>query len=1121
MPKVSVIIPVYNVENYLRQCLDSVINQTLKDIEIILVDDGSTDSSLSVCNEYAQKDNRITVLTQQNKGAGAARNMGLERATGEYLSILDSDDYFELNMLEKMYNAACRHNNDITICHSIEFDNTTGEKLHSKWIIRDELLPEKEVFNHKDIPLYIIGFCQGWAWDKLYKTSFVKDNRLKFQDLECTNDMYFVMLSLVLAERISVIKDVLVNHRQNVVSSVSGNRDKNPFCFIDAIYKLKQTLEEKDLYEEIKQSFINWNVEFCFWHLDTLKLLKNKKQLAQRLQSEVFKNLDVYSLKKDFFFNPKIYERIHKKKIYKTQHWYQYIFSVRNLQNYKVMTILGVKIKFKKRKNKLPAIVKNIFSINKSRNNKHNIVKILGIKLKVKRRVHKKDKLAYVNYVLNHQLDKSCFIPKTEDKHQFKKDDVKLIAFYLPQFHDFEENVKWFGPGFSEWSNTSKAVPQYDGHYQPHIPIDVGYYNLDNTDVIKKQIELAKQYGIYGFSFYYYWYSGKKLMEKPLEKFLADKSLDIPFFLFWANHDWSKLWDNGANCEVLYKQTLYKDDAIKFMNDVLPYMKDERYIKIDNKPLMVLYDLNKYPYDVYLEFNREIRKIAKENGFDDLYIISPVGGTDNIQELKDKIDKYEINSLFEFWPYGFKEYKNLLIEDTFKKIVNPYFKGTIYNVKKFIEDKKFLYNADFNVFKGCFPNWDNTPRKCYNGAQICENTPYYYKKWLSSLIEWTKCNKPNNEQYIFINAWNEWAEGAHLEPDQKYGYAYLQATKEALEHTSDMQALIKPHKKLILKKESFMQKIFSIKNTFDRKRKIVTILGIKLKIKRKKADILLHINKNKLTKEIQKNTGYGLSDHDRNPQLIVSLTSFPQRMNDIHYCLHSLLCQTLKPNKLILWLAEEQFPNKEKDLPKKVLELKQRGLSIEWCKDTKSYKKLIPALKKYPDDIIVTADDDIYYPNDWLEKLYNAYLNDNKSIHSHRVHKITFDFNKNINPYTNWEQCIKYQDKSFLNFSTGAGGILYPPHSLYKDILDETLFLKLAPNADDIWFWAMAVLNGTQTHIVQNNMEELVYINPERELGLTNEITLFKKNGINGENDIQIRNLIKYYPQIMEKLLNE
>ena len=144
-------------------------------------------------------------------------------------------------------------------------------------------------------------------------------------------------------------------------------------------------------------------------------------------------------------------------------------------------------------------ILKKFFSIEKSKNNKHSIINILGLKLKIRRKIHKKDRLAYINYVLNHQLDKSCFIPKCKEFHKFNDDDIKLIAFYLPQFHDFEENVKWFGPGFSEWSNTSKAVPQYDGHYQPHIPIELGYYNLDNTDVMKKQIELAKQYGIYGF----------------------------------------------------------------------------------------------------------------------------------------------------------------------------------------------------------------------------------------------------------------------------------------------------------------------------------------------------------------------------------------------------------------------------------------------------------------------------------------------------------------------------------------------------------------------------------------------------------------------------------------------
>ena len=426
-------------------------------------------------------------------------------------------------------------------------------------------------------------------------------------------------------------------------------------------------------------------------------------------------------------------------------------------------------------------ILKKFFSIEKSKNNKHSIIKILGLKLKIRRRIHKKDRLAYINYVLNHQLDKSCFVPKCKEFHKFNDDDVKLIAFYLPQFHDFEENVKWFGPGFSEWSNTSKAVPQYDGHYQPHIPIDVGYYNLDNTDVLKKQIELAKQYGIYGFSIYYYWYSGQKVMEKPLEKFLADKSLDMPFFLFFANQDWTMQWDNGNEKEILHEQILNDGDAEKFMTDILPYMKDDRYIKIDNKPLMVLYDIQKYPFEKYIEFNNLIRQIAKQNGFDDLYIITTVRNYMSLDNLKEITDKYQIDSLLEFFPQGVDD---KIFQQKYPKIINPAFKGRCFDVAEAIKNKNYLYDANTKVFKGCFTNWDNTARKCYNGANILENTPDGYKQWLKDIINWTIKNKSPKEQFIFINAWNEWAEGAHLEPDQKYGYAYLQATKDAIEDKS-------------------------------------------------------------------------------------------------------------------------------------------------------------------------------------------------------------------------------------------------------------------------------------------------------------------------------------------------
>lgn len=378
----------------------------------------------------------------------------------------------------------------------------------------------------------------------------------------------------------------------------------------------------------------------------------------------------------------------------------------------------------------------------------------------------------YIDYVLNNQLDKSSFVALSKESYKRKEDDVKLISFYLPQYYATEENDKWFGKGFTEWTNVTKAVPQYVGHWQPHLPIDMGFYSLDNLNVIKRQVELAKQYGIYGFGFYYYWIDGKKLLEKPLEKFLADKSIDMPFFLFWDSGNWTKLWGGGEISEVLFKQEIKEDSAKRFMDDLLPYLKDERYIKINNKPIFVISSPTNLGSEKCVQFIKEIRQIAKENGFDDLFLMSLRGNVNHYD-----IENFGFDSMLEFFPCGIED----LIDKKNEKIVNDKFVGECFNVEKFIKNKKYLYKSKCPVFKGCFPNWDNTARKCYQGAKIYQNTPENYKKWLSDLMKWTKENKDKNEQFVFINAWNEWAEGAHLEPDQKYGYAFLQATKEALE----------------------------------------------------------------------------------------------------------------------------------------------------------------------------------------------------------------------------------------------------------------------------------------------------------------------------------------------------
>lgn len=271
-----------------------------------------------------------------------------------------------------------------------------------------------------------------------------------------------------------------------------------------------------------------------------------------------------------------------------------------------------------------------------------------------------------------------------------------------------------------------------------------------------------------------------------------------------------------------------------------------------------------------------------------------------------------------------------------------------------------------------------------------------------------------------------------------------------------------------------------------------------------------HINRDEVDEKIKSFTGGGVDENSgRNPRIIMSLTSFPQRMSDIHFTLYSLLTQTLKPDMIVLWLGADKFPNKEADLPESVLQFLDKGLTIKWCDDIRSYTKLVPSLKEFPNDIIITVDDDIYYP-DWLvEKLYNAYPQTPNQIHCLRAHKILFDKRGNLRPYNKWEHQTKNKKPSFLNFLTGVGGVLYPPHVLDKDVLNQPMFQKLAPLADDVWFWAMAVKNKTLINVVPSEFR-CVYVNPARELRMTNEVTLAASNVAENKNDEQIKNVMEW-----------
>lgn len=247
-------------------------------------------------------------------------------------------------------------------------------------------------------------------------------------------------------------------------------------------------------------------------------------------------------------------------------------------------------------------------------------------------------------------------------------------------------------------------------------------------------------------------------------------------------------------------------------------------------------------------------------------------------------------------------------------------------------------------------------------------------------------------------------------------------------------------------------------------------------------------------------------------ELIVSLTSYPPRIKTVHRTIETILNQSMKADKVILWLAPEQFPNKENDLPKELLDLTNKGLTIDWYHDIRSYKKLIPALKKYPDATIVTADDDILYPDYWLVSLYDEYKNDKNTIWCHRAHQIKLDDNNSLAPYKKWNWTISKNSSDYLNFCTSGAGVLLPPHSFYHDILDEEKFMTLSTDTDDIWFWAMLVMNNKKMNVVSNKMRSLLQI-----LG-TQETSLSLKNVEGGNNDVSLQKVLKEYPEILKRL---
>ncbi|MEJ8804056.1 glycoside hydrolase family 99-like domain-containing protein [Pontibacter sp. H249] len=350
---------------------------------------------------------------------------------------------------------------------------------------------------------------------------------------------------------------------------------------------------------------------------------------------------------------------------------------------------------------------------------------------------------------------------------------IKTIAFYLPQFHPIKENDNNWVKGFTEWTNVTKTFSQFEGHYQPHLPGDLGFYNLTDKSAIKKQINIAKHYGIYGFCIYHYWFEGKRVLETPLDLIYNNKDLDINFMLCWANENWTKRWD-GLDSQVLLKQNHNTKTDLEFLDSIKDYLLDKRYIKYDAKPVLMVYKPTLFPD--FKETASHWRKAAKEMGFPDLHLISVKGfGCEDPAE-------FGLDALVEFPPATPAGYIELDTHDKATiKLNNPEFSGKIYDYRKVANNMKQMKYPEYRVYKGVMPSWDNTARRNNDGHIFHYSSPKVYQDWLLEAARYTN-ERYDKDKFLFINAWNEWAEGTHLEPDRFYGFSVLDATAQVLEY---------------------------------------------------------------------------------------------------------------------------------------------------------------------------------------------------------------------------------------------------------------------------------------------------------------------------------------------------
>ncbi|MGN6478604.1 glycoside hydrolase family 99-like domain-containing protein [Luteibacter sp.] len=340
-----------------------------------------------------------------------------------------------------------------------------------------------------------------------------------------------------------------------------------------------------------------------------------------------------------------------------------------------------------------------------------------------------------------------------------------MVAFYLPQFHPTPENDAWWGKGFTEWRNVTRALPQFEGHAQPRLPGDLGFYDLRLPETMREQASLARSYGIGAFATYFYWFAGKTLLEAPLRQWLDDSSIDFPIALCWANENWSRRWDGRAN-DVLIGQAHSPEDDLAFIEYVAPYLKDPRYLRVEGKPVLMVYRPGLLP-DARATAKRW-REWCLANGVGEIHLIY-VQSFDNVDPATIGFD-----AAAAFPPNN----TSLSPVTDQHRLINPEYSGEILDWRQLATQSMAAADPGYLLYPGINPGWDNEARRSGRGRTYVHATPRAFEAWARHAVATAQRRSPS-APLVFVNAWNEWAEGAVLEPDARHGYAWLEAVRRS------------------------------------------------------------------------------------------------------------------------------------------------------------------------------------------------------------------------------------------------------------------------------------------------------------------------------------------------------